>query len=79
MLTTEQKRSLERERIEWRRLDVVSAEAAIASVARGEGTIVDNRHAGPFEEGHFRGAVNLREEEDLLTLPRDREIFTYCT
>lgn len=78
MLTADQKRSLERKGIEWRRLDVVSAGAAIGSVARGEGIIVDNRHEGPFEKGHFPGALNLRGDA-LLTLPRDREIFTYCT
>ena len=79
MLTADQKRSLERKGIEWRRLDVVSAVAAVGSAARGEGIIVDNRRAEPFEKGHFPGAVNLRSEKSLLTLPRDREIFTYCT
>ena len=79
MLTAEQKRSLEKKGIEWRRLDVVPGSFAVASVARGEGVIADVRQADPFQEHHFPDAVNCPGDQALLTLPRDKDISLYCT
>ena len=43
--------------------------------------LLDTRGAGPFAEGHIPGAWNVGQdnlEQALASLPKDRELVTYC-
>lgn len=78
-LTEEQRTSLEGKGIAWRRIHYVEAEQALDGLARGNVSIVDTRKPEVYAEGHFPDAVHARETGALLSLPKSRSFYLYCT
>lgn len=67
------------DRAEVRRIAV---EDLKAKADRGAVTIIDTRDAASFAASHIPGAINIplpSIEASLDSIPRDKEIVTYCT
>lgn len=78
-LTEQQQKSLETKRIEWRRVHYVEAQEVLEALDRPGAMVVDTRGGATYQAGHFPGARHGREEDQLKGLPRDADLYLYCT
>ena len=62
-------------------MEAVPAQELVQRLKRGEVTVLDVRPEEEYAAGHLPGAVNIplsALQEQLATLPRDREVIAYC-
>ena len=79
LLTDEQRRSLDWKGVDWRRVTYVEGADVLDALRRGGALVVDVRRTEHYIQSHFTGAVAARSREELIELPRDYELFLYCT
>ena len=79
MLKDEQQQSLSSKGVDWRRVAYVEAADVLDALRRGGALVVDARRTDVYIQSHFTGAIGARSREELLELPRDWELFLYCT
>jgi len=79
VLTDEQKRSLDTKGVDWHRVTYVEGADVLNALRRGGALVVDVRRTEYYIQSHFTGAVAARGRDELLELPRDWELFLYCT
>lgn len=51
------------------------------AIAEGDITMIDSRDAKDYNEGHIKGAINLKPEEieaNLDKIPKDKPVYNYC-
>lgn len=60
-------------------MNLISAVTAILESGYGNGLILDVRDPVQYEAGHYPGAWRASSEAELLVLPKDRELYLYCT
>jgi hypothetical protein len=78
-LTVEQRLSLDRKNVNWRRVDFVEPSDVLEALRDGNALVVDARAVPNFERDRFPGSVSARGYDALLALPKERALYLYCT
>lgn len=57
----------------------LNREETLAKLENFECLLVDVRNPAQYKHRHYPGAINAREDHEILALPKDPLIIVYCT